>query len=585
MPMISVRNILLIAALGFVVSFTTYDAHASVFLNIPSIPGSSTTLGFTNDIELSSFHFSNSRTITSSGGADRQASAPSFSDLVITKTMDKSSPGILEAIFLDHGISKMDMYLTKPSADTKEPFVFVHYTLSNVLFSSYSISSGGDAPTESIGLNFEKIQTDLTTQNPDGSAGQTISFCWNEATNQQCSTSTQSDTTPPIVTGSISPQPNAKGWNNSTVTITWSGTDTESGIQSCDAPTVYSGPDTSGINETGHCTDNAGNVGSGNVTIHYDATKPIITGAPTVAANTNDWYRNDVTVNFTATDATSGVATITPNVIVSTEGENQNVTGTALDNAGNVANFTVSGINIDKTPPTVSGIPSRLPDHNGWYNHPVVITWTGTDALSGIDSCEAATNYAGPDGTSITLPGSCLDKAGNNGSATVAIKYDITPPSLTVSSNMTVFPTNPSGALVSYPQANATDDEPSTASCSPISGSEFSFGPDIVTCMATDDAGNNATKTFTITVLTPIQADQKLTSIVNGMNLQGGEANSLDAKLAAALFSLNSHNNNTAKNQLNAFLNEVNAQTGKKITQTQATQLIQDAQDVINSIS
>ena len=583
--MIAIRNILLIAALGLIVSFTTYDAHASMFLSIPSIPGSSTTQGFTNDIVLNSFHFSNARTITlSSGSTEQQASAPAISDLVITKTMDKSSPGIVKALLLNQGISKIDIFLTKASAFSKGQFVYAHYVLSNVLFSSYSVSSGGDAPTESIGINFEKLQTTVTTQNPDGSVGQTISFCWNESTNQECSTSTPSDTTPPTVTGSIAPAPNSKGWNNSTVTITWSGTDTESGIKSCDAPTIYSGPDTSGINETGHCTDNAGNIGAGNVTIHYDATKPIITGAPTTAPNTNGWYRNNVTVNFTATDATSGIATITPDVMISTEGKNQNVTGTAIDNAGNVANFTVSGINIDKIPPTVSATPSRLPDHNGWYNHPVVISWTGTDASSGIDSCDTATNYVGPDGTSITLTGDCIDKAGNNGSSTVTFKYDATPPSLTVSSNMTVFPTNPSGALVSYPQANSTDDEPSSASCSPLSGSEFSFGSDIVTCMATDDAGNNATKTFTITVLTPIQAGQKLVSVINGMSLPGGETNSLDAKLAAVLSSLNSHNNNTAKNQLNAFINEVNAQTGKKITQTQATQLLQDAQDIINSM-
>ncbi len=583
--MISIRNVLLIASLGFVVSFTAYDAHASVFLSIQSIPGSSTALGFANDIELNSFQFSDSRTISPpSGSTDQQASAPTLSDLLITKTMDKSSPLIIKAIFLNHEISKMDMYLTKPSSGTKEQFVFVHYTLSNVLFSSYSVSSGGDMPTESVGLNFEKIQTDLTTQNPDGSPGQTISFCWDETKNQPCAT-TSLDTNPPTVTGSISPSPNAKGWNNSTVTITWSGTDAESGIKSCDAPTVYSGPDAPGLNKTGHCTDNAGNIGSGNVTIHYDATKPVITGAPTTSPNANDWYRNNVTVNFTATDATSGIATITPDVVVSTEGKNQNVTGTATDNAGNAANFTVSGINIDKTPPTVSGTLSRLPDHNGWYNHPVVISWTGTDTLSGIDSCDATTNYVGPDGTSITMTGHCLDKAGNNGSSTITFKYDSTPPSLTVSSNMTVFPTNPSGALVSYPQANATDDEPSTASCSPLSGSEFPFGPNIVACIATDDAGNNATKTFTITVLTPIQADQKLVSIVNSMNLPGGESNSLDAKLSAALSSLIAHNSNTAKNQLNAFINEVNAQTGKKITQSQAAQLLLDAQDIISAIT
>lgn len=39
------------------------------------------------------------------------------------------------------------------------------------------------------------------------------------------------------------------------------------------------------------------------------------------------------------------------------------------------------------------------------------------------------------------------------------------------------------------------------------------------------------------------------------------------------------------KNQLNAFTNEVNAQTGKKITASQAAQLLLDAQDISNLIS
>ena len=44
---------------------------------------------------------------------------------------------------------------------------YVEYTLTNTLISGYSISSGGDRPTESLSLNFTKIEYKLT---PAGTA-------------------------------------------------------------------------------------------------------------------------------------------------------------------------------------------------------------------------------------------------------------------------------------------------------------------------------------------------------------------------------------------------------------------------------
>ena len=54
------------------------------------------------------------------------------------------------------------------------------------------------------------------------------------------------------------------------------------------------------------------------------------------------------------------------------------------------------------------------------------------------------------------------------------------------------------------------------------------------------------------------------------MNLNNGEKISLDGKLQTVINSLNVYNNAASKNQLNSFINEINAQTGKKITQSQA---------------
>jgi hypothetical protein len=79
---------------------------------------------------------------------------------------------------------------------------------------------------------------------------------------------------------------------------------------------------------------------------------------------------------------------------------------------------------------------------------------------------------------------------------------DNTEPSLTVPSNMTVEATSAAGAVVNF-VATATDNFDATPSinCAPASGSTFPFGTATVNCSATDDAGNAASDSFTVTVI------------------------------------------------------------------------------------
>lgn len=82
----------------------------------------------------------------------------------------------------------------------------------------------------------------------------------------------------------------------------------------------------------------------------------------------------------------------------------------------------------------------------------------------------------------------------------------------------------------------------------------------------------------------PANAIQTLINIKDSMNIPNGIKVSLDAKLSAAMDSLQAGQNAIATNQLNAFINEVNAQAGKHITQQQAQVLTDFAQDIINAI-
>ncbi len=214
------------------------------------------------------------------------------------------------------------------------------------------------------------------------------------------------DKLPPVTTAALSPQPNSASWNNSNVTVTLNSSDNEpggtgvkqitysaSGAQTI-ASTVVAGSSTSfTIGTEGITTimffgtDNAGNADAPNaLIIRLDKTPPNITGSASPAPNANGWNNTNVTVSFQCVDSLSGMAAGSPPVptTLSTEGANQSVSGTCMDVAGNSASATVSGINIDKTPPTVacSASPNVLwPPDNKLV--PVNVSVTVTDTLSG----------------------------------------------------------------------------------------------------------------------------------------------------------------------------------------------------------
>jgi hypothetical protein len=164
------------------------------------------------------------------------------------------------------------------------------------------------------------------------------------------------DITAPTVTGTTrTPPPNAYGWNNTDVKVTFNGTDASSGIASCTSVTRTA----TGTNQTatGTCTDLAGNTSAPYTVnnINIDKVLPTITFVSrTPPPNTNGWNNGDVTVTWACTDALSNVVSGTVTQIVSTEGANQSATGTCQDRAGNTASDTQNGINIDKTPPVIN---------------------------------------------------------------------------------------------------------------------------------------------------------------------------------------------------------------------------------------
>jgi hypothetical protein len=155
------------------------------------------------------------------------------------------------------------------------------------------------------------------------------------------------------------------------------------------------------------------------------ATPPEITVTIAGTLGQNGWYRSNVTVNWQVEGETtsSGCDTVTLNA----DTPGTKITCTA-DSDGDQTSKSIT-IKLDKVPPAIAAAPERLPDANGWYNRPLTVFWSGTDATSGIEPCSSA-QYAGPDNAAALVPGSCRDLAGNVATTSFAVKYDATAPSL-----------------------------------------------------------------------------------------------------------------------------------------------------------
>jgi hypothetical protein len=225
------------------------------------------------------------------------------------------------------------------------------------------------------------------------------------------------DKTPPVITASIAPQPNAVGWNNSSVTVTFQCSDSGSSIATCPGPQTVSAESANQI-ITGSATDIAGNTASASVTVNIEKNQPGITALSTPSANAAGWNNADVTVSFQCSASVAPIANCPQQQTVSTEGANQIVTGTVIDVAGDSAAASVT-LNIDKTPPVISATISPPPDANGVNTTSVTISFTCSDSLSGVLSCPLPISVSTP-GVQ-TISGQAVDKAGNTANAGVQV--------------------------------------------------------------------------------------------------------------------------------------------------------------------
>ncbi len=318
------------------------------------------------------------------------------------------------------------------------------------------------------------------------------------------------DKTAPGVGTAVAPAPNAAGWNNGPVAVTFTCSDTGSGIDQCPAPVPVTADGTQTI--SGTAKDKAGNAASASVVVKVDKLAPAITATPTPAPNAAGWNQSTVVVNYTCADTGSGIATCPAQSIIVTETSGQSVTGTAIDLAGNSASASAT-VKVDKTPPVLA-----ITSANGATVTAAsqTISGTVTDVLSGVSGVTCAgTAAVVASGTftctinlavgSNSISVAATDAAGNSGTANVQLVYSpaphITLTSPTNLSYLNISPTTVTG-MVDNPAATVVINNVSA----PVGNGQFSLslplqeGPNLITASATNGAGAVGTASIQVTL-------------------------------------------------------------------------------------
>jgi hypothetical protein len=302
-----------------------------------------------------------------------------------------------------------------------------------------------------------------------------------------------------------------------------------------------------------------------------DLTPPEIIPGVSGTEGNNSWYVSDVEVSWSVVDLESDISSITgcDDASVTTDTAGQTFTCEASSAGGSASEIVT--VKRDATPPDVTA--DRTPEANahGWNNTDVTVSFSCEDALSGVESCADPVTLSN-DGAGQSVTGTGVDQAGNTAEAIVGdINIDATPPTVTYFGNEATYTVDRFVEITCEAADALSGVERDT--CAGITGAayEFDLGTNTFSAEAVDLAGNTGIASVTFVVEVTYAS---LCNLTNRFLTNQGVARSLCEQLDAAERAEHRGQTNAKTGGLEAYVNHVEAQAGKTLTNAEADILI-----------
>jgi type VI secretion system secreted protein Hcp len=152
-----------------------------IFIKIGDIKGESQADGHKDEIELMSWSWGATQSGSTQSLTGSTAGKVNVHDLTFTKLVDVATPNLVKAVCGGTAYKEALLVCQKSAGNGKPKVPYLKIKLGNVLISSYSTggAGGSDETTETISLNFGKVELTYTQQTPEGTAGKAVPMAWN----------------------------------------------------------------------------------------------------------------------------------------------------------------------------------------------------------------------------------------------------------------------------------------------------------------------------------------------------------------------------------------------------------------------
>jgi len=125
----------------------------------PELKGDSKVEGHDGWITVDSLQWGLGRAVSTSGvGTDRDTSNPSFSEVSIAKSMDIASAQLMLEAACGLALTTATFHFIQTQGKDAKGKHYLEIILDKPILSSYSMSSGGDRPSESLSINYNGIK-------------------------------------------------------------------------------------------------------------------------------------------------------------------------------------------------------------------------------------------------------------------------------------------------------------------------------------------------------------------------------------------------------------------------------------------
>jgi hypothetical protein len=340
------------------------------------------------------------------------------------------------------------------------------------------------------------------------------------------------DNDAPSIIPVVTPPPNANGWNNTDVDVSFTCDDLTSAIAFCSPPSTLT---SEGANQMipGVAEDVAGNQASTTVIVNIDETDPEVSLGTSPQPNAAGWNKTDVDVRLIALDALSGIDAVpvacmsivnhcldpvNDTITLTAEGPDQSVAGIAMDLAGNQDEDALF-VNIDKTAPDVEIL--SPPDGTTTRASSIDVSGSATDAnpivsvtCNGIlgvvqgstFTCAGVPLAPGPNPIEVIVLDIADNSATDRTSANLLVGPAVT---ISIPANLALFSSSPitvagnvddAAATVIVNGVTATVTPAGTGATFEATGVPLREGPNLVTATATDAANAVGTASISVTL-------------------------------------------------------------------------------------